>query len=201
MTKVKTCGLRRVEDIAFANELMPDYIGFVFVKASKRSVSPEEAKTLKRMLNPNICAVGVFVNEPMEQMLALIESGIIDAIQLHGAETQETVRALKVKTQAPIIQAFRIATSEDVRLAEQSAADFILLDHGGGGTGESFDWSLLDGIKRPFFLAGGLSAENAGEAIARYKPYAVDSSSKLETDGVKDYKKMKAFVEAVRQNG
>ena len=201
MTKVKTCGLRRAEDIAFANELMPDYVGFVFAKASKRYVLPEEAKKLKWMLNPNICAVGVFVNEPVEQMLALIESGIIDAIQLHGAETQETVRALKSKTQAPIIQAFRIATRENVRLAEQSYADFILLDHGGGGTGESFDWSLLDGIKRPFFLAGGPSAENAGEAIARYKPYAVDSSSKLETDGVKDYKKMKAFVEAVRQNG
>jgi len=201
MTKVKICGLRRAEDIVFANELMPDYVGFVFAKASKRYVLPEEAKKLKWMLNPNICAVGVFVNEPMEQMLALIESRIIDAIQLHGAETQETVRALKSKPQAPIIQAFRIATSEDVRLAEQSAAAYILLDHGGGGTGESFDWSLLDGIKRPFFLAGGLSAENAGEAIARYKPYAVDSSSKLETDGVKDYKKMKAFVEAVRQNG
>ncbi len=183
MTKVKICCLRRAEDIVFANELMPDYVGFVFAKASKRYVLPEEAKKLKWMLNPNICAVGVFVNEPMERMLALIESGMIEAIQLHGAET------------------VRIATSEDVRLAEQSAADFILLDHGGGGTGESFDWSLLDGIKRPFFLAGGLSAENAGEAIARYKPYAVDSSSKLETDGVKDYKKMKAFVEAVRQNG
>ncbi len=201
MTKVKTCGLRRAEDITFANELMPDYVGFVFAKASKRFVSPEQAKALKRALRPEICAVGVFVNEPIEQMCALIESGIIDAIQLHGAETQETVRALKSKTQAPVIQAFRIATREDVRLAEQSGADFILLDHGGGGTGESFDWSLLDGIKRPFFLAGGLSAENAGEAIARYKPYAVDSSSKLETDGVKDYKKMKAFVEAVRQNG
>ncbi|MDD4312323.1 MAG: phosphoribosylanthranilate isomerase, partial [Eubacteriales bacterium] len=111
------------------------------------------------------------------------------------------VRALKSNTQAPIIQAFRIATRDDVQRAEQSVADFILLDHGGGGTGESFDWSLLEGIARPFFLAGGLSAKNVGEAIARYQPYAVDSSSKLETDGVKDYEKMKAFVEAVRQNG
>ncbi len=201
MTKIKTCGLRRTEDIAFANELKPDYIGFVFAKASKRYVSPEQAKVLRCALRPEICAVGVFVDEPIEQMLAMVESGVIDAVQLHGAETQETVRALKSKTQAPIIQAFRIATRENVRLAEQSYADFILLDHGGGGTGESFDWSLLDGIKRPFFLAGGLSAQNVGEAIARYRPYAVDSSSKLETDGVKDYEKMKAFVEAVRQSG
>jgi len=201
MTRVKLCGLKRPEDMAYANELLPDYVGFVFAKASKRYVSPETAASLRTMLLPQIVSVGVFVDEPIGQVAALLGSGVIGMAQLHGAESQAYVRELKSKTHAPIIQAFRIASRDDVLCAEESEADYILLDHGAGGTGESFDWSLLDGIDRPFFLAGGLSAENVGEAIARYKPFAVDSSSKLETDGVKDYNKMKAFVEAVRQNG
>jgi len=201
MTRVKVCGLKRPEDMAYANELLPDYVGFVFAKASKRYVSPELAAALRQQLSPQIVSVGVFVDEQIGQVIALLESGVIGMAQLHGAESQEYVHELKSKTRAPIIQAFRIASREDVLRAEESGADCILLDHGAGGTGESFDWSLLDGIDRPFFLAGGLSAENVGEAISRYKPYAVDSSSKLETDGVKDYNKMKAFVEAVRQNG
>jgi len=201
MTRVKVCGLKLPEDMAYANELQPDYVGFVFAKTSKRYVSPELAAALRRQLSPQIVSVGVFVDEPIMRVAALLESGVIGMAQLHGAESQEYVHELKSKTRAPIIQAFRIASREDVLRAEESGADYILLDHGAGGTGESFDWSLLDGIDRPFFLAGGLSAENVGEAISRYKPYAVDSSSKLETDGVKDYNKMKAFVEAVRQNG
>ena len=201
MTRVKVCGLKRPEDMAYANELLPDYVGFVFAKASKRYVSPETAASLRAMLLPQIITVGVFVDEPVEQVIALLQSGVIAMAQLHGAESQAYVRELKSRTHAPIIQAFRIASREDVLRAEESEADYILLDHGAGGTGEMFDLSLLDGIDRPFFLAGGLSAENVGEAIMRYKPFAVDSSSKLETDGVKDYNKMKAFVEAVRQNG
>jgi len=201
MTRAKVCGLKRPEDMAYANELLPDYVGFVFAKVSKRYVSPESAAALREQLSPQIVSVGVFVDEPIEQVVALLESNVIGMAQLHGAETAEYIRALRSKSQAPIIQAFRISTRDDVLRAEQSQADYILLDHGAGGTGESFDWSLLDGIERPFFLAGGLSAENVGEAIARYKPFAVDSSSKLETNGVKDYEKMKAFVEAVRQNG
>ncbi|PKM38843.1 MAG: N-(5'-phosphoribosyl)anthranilate isomerase [Firmicutes bacterium HGW-Firmicutes-9] len=201
MTRVKVCGLKRPEDMTYANELLPDYVGFVFAKASKRYVSPESAAALREQLSPQIVTVGVFVDESVESVVSLLQSGMIGMAQLHGAETAEYIRALRSRSQAPIIQAFRIATRDDVLRAEQSQADYILLDHGAGGTGESFDWSLLDGIERPFFLAGGLSAENVGEAIARYKPFAVDSSSKLETDGLKDYNKMKAFVEAVRQNG
>lgn len=200
MTRVKVCGLKRPEDMTYANELLPDYVGFVFAKASKRYVSPESAAALREQLSPQIVTVGVFVDESVESVVSLLQSGMIGMAQLHGAETAEYIRALRSRSQAPIIQAFRIATRDDVLRAEQSQADYILLDHGAGGTGESFDWSLLDGIERPFFLAGGLSAENVGEAIARYKPFAVDSSSKLETDGLKDYNKMKAFVEAVRQN-
>ena len=200
MTKIKLCGLRRAEDITFANELLPNYVGFVFAKTSKRYVPPEDAALLRQMLQPQIVSVGVFVDEPMERVVSLLESGVIGMAQLHGTETPDYVHQLKSKTQASIIQAFRVATMQDVQRAEQTEADFILLDHGTGGTGEAFDWSLLDHIVRPYFLAGGLSAENVGEAIRRFKPFAVDSSSKLETDGVKDYNKMKAFVEAVRQN-
>ncbi len=200
MTKIKICGLRRLEDMAFANELLPDYIGFVFAKASRRYVSPEQAAVLRRALLPGITAVGVFVNEPVDQILSLLESGVIDAVQLHGQETAEDVRALKRQTDKPVIQAFRIAAAADAARATESPADMILLDNGAGGTGEAFDWSLIGQVGRPFFLAGGLSAENAGEAIARCRPAAVDTSSGVETDGVKNFKKMKAFVEAVRRS-
>ena len=201
MTKIKLCGLTRGVDIAAANSLMPDYIGFVFAKKSRRYVSPERAAELKAMLLPGISAVGVFVNEPIDNILYLLEAGIIDIAQLHGSESFEDVLALKERTDKPVIQAFRISSSEDVARAIESPADYILVDNGAGGTGESFDWSLIEGIARPYFLAGGLSAENVGEVISRFRPFAVDTSSKLETDGVKDEKKMKAFVEAVRQNG
>lgn len=201
MTKVKVCGLRREEDIAFANELMPDYIGFVFAKASRRYVLPERAAELRRVLSRKIPAVGVFVDEPVEHILALLEGGVIDAAQLHGGESAADVRALKRRTGRTVIQAFRVETPEDIARAVESPADYILLDNGAGGTGEMFDWSLIADVPRPFFLAGGLSAENVGEAIVRCRPYAVDSSSKLETDGTKDYSKMKAFIDAVRGNG
>lgn len=201
MTKVKICGLKRMEDIAFANELKPDYVGFVFAKASKRYVSPEQAVELRKTLSNDILAVGVFVNEPPEQILALLESGAIDAAQLHGSESDEAVLALKRQTQKPVIKAFRVETPRDVATAVQSPADYILLDNGAGGTGEAFDWSLSEPVARPYFLAGGLSAKNVAQAIARCRPYAVDASSSLETGGVKDYEKMKAFIEAVRACG
>lgn len=201
MTKIKICGLRRAEDIAFANELQPDYIGFVFAKASKRFVSAEQAAELRRALSLGIKAVGVFVNESVEQILALLNGGVIDAAQLHGGESMEDILSLKKRTDCKVIQAFRVESRQDVARASESPADFILLDHGGGGTGETFDWSLIEHIERPFFLAGGLSAENVGAAILRCHPFVVDSSSKLETNGIKDYEKMKAFVEAVRQKG
>ncbi len=201
MTKIKVCGIRRTEDIAFANELKPDYIGFVFAKKSKRYVTPDTAAELKQMLHPEIQAIGVFVNEPTENIVSLLEQGIIDAAQLHGGESFEDVLALKARTKCPVIQAFRVETPADVEHAINSPADMILLDNGAGGTGETFDWSLVADVKRPFFLAGGLSAENVQEAIVQCKSFAIDSSSKLETDGVKDYQKMKAFIKAIRDCG
>ena len=198
MTKIKLCGLTREADIDAANLLRPDYIGFVFAKSSRRAISPEQAAERKTRLRSDILAVGVFVNEPTEHILRLLEAGTIDIAQLHGAESFDDVSALKRQTQKPVIQAFRVATQEDVLRAIQSPADYILLDNGAGGTGERFDWSLVEGIRRDFFLAGGLSASNVQEAISCCQPFAVDTSSALETDGVKDPAKMAAFVAAAR---
>lgn len=201
MTQVKICGMKRAEDIAYANELKPEYIGFVFAKGSGRYVTPEQAAQLKAGLSGSIQAVGVFVNEPLENILELLESGTIDLAQIHGSEVADYIRALRRRTAKPIIQAFRVVSAADADLAGASPADFILLDHGAGGTGKTFDWSLVSGVHRPFFLAGGLSPENVGEAIAQCHPYAVDASSRLETDGYKDPAKMKQFIDAVRMNG
>ena len=198
MTNIKLCGLSREADILAANEYKPDYIGFVFAKASRRYVSPERAAALKRQLLPGISAVGVFVNEPVGDVVRLLKSGVIDAAQLHGAESRDYVLELKRRTDKTVIQAFQIASAVDIDLAEASPADYVLLDHGVGGTGEAFDWSLIANVKRPFFLAGGLTPDNVPEAIRRLAPFAVDTSSGLETEGVKDVNKMAAFVEAVR---
>lgn len=197
MTKIKLCGLTRLCDIETANELMPEYIGFVFAKRSRRYVSPERAAELKRMLHPGISAVGVFVNEDLETVAGLLNGETIDVAQLHGSETEDYIRKLRLMTDKPIIQAFRIDTEEDVSLAESSTADYVLLDSG-GGTGTTFDWSLLKGIQRPYFLAGGLGSFNVAEAVRTLVPYAVDVSSGIETDGWKDAGKMKKFVDAVR---
>lgn len=199
MTKIKLCGLSRPCDIEAVNELRPDFIGFVFAKKSKRYVSPETAAALKAALDPAIRAVGVFVSEPVEGVASLLERGIIDVAQLHGKEDEAYIAALRSMTDKPIIKAFRIDTEEDVRKANNSSADFVLLDSGNGGTGTVFDWNLLQGITRPYFLAGGLNPENAEAAVSALKPYAVDVSSGIETDGFKDAAKMAAFVAAVKR--
>ena len=198
MTKIKLCGLSRMADIEAVNALRPDYIGFVFAKKSRRYVSPEQAAELKAALLPDILAIGVFVNEPTENILHLLESDAIDCAQLHGSESFDDVLALKQRTEKTVVQAFRVVTGEDVLRAIQSPADYILLDNGAGGTGEAFDWSLVTNVRRAFFLAGGLSADNVKDALTRCQPFAVDASSGLETDGVKDRAKMAAFVSAVR---
>lgn len=198
MTKVKLCGLSRPCEIEAANELKPDYIGFVFAKKSKRYIAQEQVALLKKRLDPAIQAVGVFVNETPETVAGLLENGIIDIAQLHGGENAEYIRKLRGLTKKPIIKAFRIESADDIKKAEKSSADYILLDSG-AGTGTIFDWNLLPGIQRPYFLAGGLSPENAEHVIRQFMPYAVDVSSGIETGGVKDIIKMTAFVAAVRK--
>ena len=198
MTKIKLCGLSRSCDIEAANELKPDYIGFVFAPKSKRYATPEKAMELKSLLAAEIQTVGVFVNEKPENIAKLLQDGIIDIAQLHGAEDEDYITRLRQLTDKPIIKACRIETTYDIENAEQSTADYILLDSG-AGTGTVFDWQLIQNIKRPYFLAGGLSPDNAADAINTLHPYAVDVSSGIETNGLKDKTKMAAFVAAVRK--
>lgn len=197
--KIKLCGLTRPCDIEAVNELQPDYIGFVFAKKSRRYVSPEKAEELKAMLAPGIQAVGVFVNEEPAQIAALLEAGTIDVAQLHGQESETEIRRLRELTDHPLIQAFRIDTEQDVERANASTADYVLLDSGAGGTGTVFDWDLLQAIRRPYFLAGGLDTENLGTVKAKLNPYGVDVSSGIEIGGYKDKEKMTAFVAAARK--
>ena len=198
MTEIKLCGLSRTCDIQIANELKPQYIGFVFAPKSKRYVKPEKARELKQMLAPNIKAVGVFVNEKPETIAAFLNNGLIDVAQLHGDESDDYIMQLRKYTDRPIIKAFRIKTTEDIADAKQSAANYDLLDSG-AGTGVVFDWNLIHSIQRPYFLAGGLQSGNVRAAIRTLRPFAVDVSSGIETNGVKDKTKMAAFVAAVRK--
>ena len=198
MTKIKLCGLSRPCDIEAANGLKPGYIGFVFAPKSKRFVKPETARELKQMLRPEIQAVGVFVNARPEEIADLLNKGVIDLAQLHGSEDEAYIGCLRQLTDRPIIRAFRIAEAGDIEQAEQCTADYIMLDSG-AGTGTVFDWNLIKNMKRPYFLAGGLSPENVSEAVKMLHPFAVDVSSGIETDGAKDKAKMTAFVAAVRE--
>ena len=198
MTGIKFCGLRREEDILTANELRPDYIGFVFAEKSRRAVTRETAARLRALLREDIPAVGVFVDAQPETVAFLLEEGIINLAQLHGREDAEYIARLRDLSGKPIIQAFRIRSSGDVKRAEKSSADYVLLD-AGAGDGETFEWELAESVARPCFLAGGLTPENAGEAVERLHPFALDVSSGIETDGVKDPEKMRAVMRAVRR--
>ena len=197
MTKIKFCGLTGECDIDAANELRPEYVGFVFAPKSKRYVTPERAAGLKRQLEAGIKAVGVFVNDNLYHVAELLNRGVIDIAQLHGSEDEEYIGQLRQLTDKPIIRAFFIKTAEDIAEAEKCTADHVLLDSG-AGTGEVFDWKLIKNMKRPYFLAGGLSPDNVENAVEQLSPYAVDVSSGIETDGVKDKAKMAAFAAAVR---
>lgn len=197
--KIKLCGLTRPSDIETANLLHPDYVGFVFAKKSRRYVSPERVKTLKELLHPDILAVGVFVDEEPEAVATWLSSGIVDVAQLHGEEDEAYIKKLRELTDRPIIKAFSVKETHDIEKANDSMADFVLLDAGDGGTGSAFDRELLAGMNRPYILAGGLDADTAAEAVRRWRPYAVDVSTGIETDGLKDAEKMQAFVKNVRE--
>ena len=198
--KIKLCGMFRPCDIDYLNEAMPDFAGFVInFPKSHRSLTPETAEELRKLLSPEIKAVGVFVNEDISTCAKLASCGIIDLIQLHGAEDSAYIKALRSKTSVPIIKAVKVTSSEDIHRAEKLGADYLLLDNG-TGTGQQFDHSLIDHerISAPFFLAGGLTPENIAQAALSVKPFAVDISSGIETERVKDREKMLAAVRAVR---
>jgi len=197
MVKVKICGLSRPSDIEVVNTERPDFIGFVFAK-SKRRVTLPQAVDLRKMLSSDIIPVGVFVNESIENILSLTQEGIIDAIQLHGSEDELYIQKLRLLTDAPIIKAISIHNKGDAQKWSATSADYLLLDHKGGGTGQSFDWDMIGKINKPFFLAGGLNAENIAKAIQKTMPNAVDVSSGVETEGIKDPIKIKEFIRRVR---
>ena len=157
------------------------------------------AEELKEILDPAIQKVGVFVNEKPERILQLAKTGVIDLIQLHGQETEREIQKLKEKAECPVIKAFRIDKIQDIEKANKSCADFVILDSGSGGTGTTFNWELLEKMRRNYFLAGGLELTNIKEAVQRFRPFAVDVSSGIETEGKKDPEKMKAFAAVVRQ--
>lgn len=196
MVKVKLCGLKRPCDIEWANDVRPDYVGFVFA-GKKRRVTDDQAKSLRGQLCNDIPVVGVFVDENQAHITRLVRDEIIQVVQLHGQEDDEYIKTLRNEIAVPIIKAFSVANREDVQRACQSRADYILLDNGKGGTGTSFDWSIIQDIVRPFFLAGGLTPENVVEAL-QLQPYALDVSSGIETDGVKDKAKIQQFMTRIR---
>lgn len=187
-----------MEEIGAVNIARPDYIGFVFVPSSKRFVTAGQAAVLRGQLADGIKSVGVFVNKPKEKILALVNQQVIDIIQLHGSEDEEYIRQLKCLTAVPVMKAVSMQSSNDPVRWEDCQADYLLLDHGSGGTGTCFDHSLIGDIRKPFFLAGGLTPENVVKAAELTAPYAVDLSSGVEQNGIKDAAKIAETVRRIR---
>lgn len=204
MPKIKICGLTRKQDIDAVNAALPDYIGFVFAN-SRRQVTPESAKDLKTCLNPSIKAVGVFVNENMENIMKLCDSRVIDVVQLHGDESEDYIRKLKSSVPNEIIKAVRVKSPEDIEKALKLPCDYLLLDayheNKYGGSGMTFDWSMIPDIGRPYFLAGGIDSGNILQAIEQFRPYCIDVSSGVETDGCKDPDKIREIVVKAKAAG
>lgn len=200
MTKVKICGLTREADIEYVNTLMPEYVGFVFA-SSKRQLSPIQGAWLARRLKPGIKKVGVFVDEELAVVIETARICGLDVLQLHGSETPDYCSRLEGYE---IWKAFRVAGEESIRDIGEYKVDGVLLDSFSssqhGGTGMTFDWNLAAVVARERFtiLAGGLSPENVRSAVEIVKPAVVDVSSGVETDGVKDYEKIKKFIENAR---
>lgn len=197
-TKIKICGLFRPTDIEYMNEVRPDYAGFILTPGFRRSISGEQAMRFRQKLDREIPAVGVFVDAPCEEVVSYLRKDIIQMAQLHGRETEEDILYIKAATGKPVLKAVKVQERSDVEAWPGSAADYLVFD-GGTGSGTAFDWRLLADIPRDYFLAGGLNAGNLKEALA-LQPYAVDLSSGVETEGVKDRAKMQAVVGIVRNH-
>ena len=213
MTKVKICGIRRKEDICLANYYLPDYIGFVFAE-SKRRVTCSEVRVLSLGLNKSIKKVGVFVNEHLKDVIVITEACGLDVVQIHGDESPEYICSLKEKligrtsktdgSPIEIWKALRVRDKNSLNRIEAFNADAFLLDTfvdgSYGGSGKTFDWKLVcdEQYKKRIVLAGGLCAKNVKNAIECAKPFAVDISSGVETDGFKDELKIRDFINAVR---
>ena len=215
--KVKMCGISKVETIPAVVEAKPDYMGLVFAP-SKRQVTVDQAKTLVEELhkqytkrynngaeqsnNDEIKTVGVFVNETLDNLVSIATEANLDVVQLHGDEDEAFIQSLKERTNVEVWKAVQIRSAVDAETWIDSSADMLLFDayhkDERGGTGEVFDWSCLDEFERPFMLAGGIDSTNVARAIRTVRPYGIDISSGIETDGVKDDEKIKAFTNIVR---
>lgn len=210
MTGVKICGLRRKEDIEYVNRYMPQFIGFIFAE-SKRRVTKEWAKVLRDELLPGIRAVGVFVNEDLEKVAQIVKYTGLDCVQLHGDETPEYIGQLMIvmkenkDKKIEIWKGIRVKNKDSLRVMSEYSTDAFVLDtyvEGSyGGSGSVFDWHLaaLANEYGKIILAGGLNPQNVKEAVERVKPFVVDVSSGVETDGFKDEVKIKEFIRNVRQ--
>ena len=189
--------MSRLCDIDAVNDAKPEYIGFVFAE-SRRKVTPQKALEMREKLDADIIPVGVFVNGDLEKIVSLARRGIIDVIQLHGSETGDYIGRLKELTDKPVIKAVAVLNEGDAQKSAKTPADYLLLDGEDGGKGKPFNWDWIGKLEKPFFLAGGLCRENIGTALEKVKPYAVDVSSGVETDGFKDPAKIKEFIRMVR---
>ena len=218
--KVKMCGISKVETIPAVVEAKPDYMGLVFAP-SKRQVTVDQAKILVEELhrgyakkygsdtehdkNDTIKTVGVFVNETVENLVTIANEANLDAVQLHGDEDEAFIQSLKERTNVEVWKAIQIRTAADTEKWIDSSADMLLFDayhkDERGGTGEVFDWSSLDAFERPFMLAGGIDSTNVARAIRTVRPYGIDISSGIETNGVKDDEKITAFTKIVNSIG
>ena len=218
--KVKMCGISKVETIPAIVDAKPDYMGLVFAP-SKRQVTVDQAKILVEELhrgyakkygsdtehdkNGTIKTVGVFVNETVENLVTIANEANLDAVQLHGDEDEAFIQSLKERTNVEVWKAVQIRSAADVEKWIDSSADMLLFDayhkDERGGTGEVFDWSSLDAFERPFMLAGGIDSTNVARAIRTVRPYGIDISSGIETNGVKDDEKITAFTKVVKSIG
>lgn len=205
MTKIKICGMRRIDDILFVNKYRPEYAGFILSEGFKRTVLAKDFIELEQKLDKDIKRVGVFVNEPIENILENFAEDL-DVIQLHGDECEDYIQALKSKTDCEIWKAVRAKEISDIENACKLSADKLLIDsyseNAYGGTGKRVNLDIVKkaNITKTFFLAGGINAENVGEVISETSPFGVDFSSSVETDGFKDEDKIKIIVESIRRN-
>lgn len=211
MTNIKICGLKRIEDIQYVNKYLPQYIGFVFAQ-SKRRVSLDQAKSLKKDLDPRIKTVGVFVNESIEKIIEILNECRLDCIQLHGDENPQYIDKLRnslnqhqAGSGAEIWKAVRVKDESSILMLDSYKVDAFVLDafvEGSyGGAGKVFDWNLANLAKAygKIFVAGGLNVENVSNAIQAVRPYGVDVSSGVETNDCKDESKIRCFMDKVRE--
>lgn len=207
---IKVCGLRRTEDIEYANELLPDYVGFIFAK-SKRHVIRELAMELRNKLKVEIKTVGIFVNEDLETVLDIANSVRLDVIQLHGDEDTSYIEELKEELKEKnmdieVWKAIRVKDKKSLDGVLDLDVDGILLDtyskDAYGGLGECFNWDIVSDLSsnsdKKIILAGGIDEWNIRQAKSTVKPDIIDVSSGVETEGFKDYEKMKMLIEKGR---